>query len=144
TWPYTRWELWSKIAIALTFTGHGLYALGLPYATPSGFFVMTQEILGLTAAQAQIFLQIAGGLDLIVLVALFIPPLARSALFYATFWGLVTAFARSLAFVDWEASWLENLRWLSETIVRLSHGLIPLALWFALKRDSRPAPPEAS
>lgn len=134
-WPFERWKKATTLAIALTFTGHGLYALGWPYPTPSGFFVMTQNILGISALEAQWFLRVAGGLDLIVLVSLFIPPLARPALFYACFWGLVTATARSMAFVEMDASWTENMRWLAETIVRLTHGLTPLALWFALRSN---------
>lgn len=144
-WPFSRWEKITRLAIALTFTGHGLFALGFPSPTPSGFFVMTQEILGLNALQAQYFLRVVGTLDLVVLVALFIPPLTRPVLLYATFWGLVTAIARSWAYLEWGGAWDMNVRWLAETLVRLPHGLLPLALWFALRPESlsRPAPLES-
>lgn len=122
-----------KLAIALTFTGHGLYALGWPYGRPGHFIAMTQEILGLPEAGVRWYLTTAGILDLIVSVGIFFPRLARPLLLYAAVWGLLTALARPLAYVTLEHLGPDLHRWVPEMLFRLPHSLVPLALWRALR-----------
>jgi len=129
----SRWSLAAKVAVAATFTGHGLFALGWPYPTPPHFVFMTQSILGVTQETALGFLRLAGSLDLVVSVAMFLPQTSRLALAYAVFWGSLTALARPLAYVATE-SLLEDLhRWAMEMLWRLPHALVPGALWLQMR-----------
>ncbi|GAB4416090.1 MAG: hypothetical protein OHK0039_25220 [Bacteroidia bacterium] len=121
------WRL-LRLCAALTFAGHGLYALGWPEPTPTHFLAMTQQILGFLPATAHTFLQLAGSLDLLVCVGIFVPRLAPVALLYATCWGLLTALARPVAYFDDADMLLALHRWLPEMVFRLPHGLVPLAL----------------
>ena len=81
-------------------------------------------------------LQVAGVLDFVLAVLIFIPgKAARWALAYAVLWGLATSVARVWANVYWEFP-LESLhQWLFESVMRLPHALIPLALWLWLGKE---------
>jgi len=135
-WAYVQlpdykrvWGIFVKIAIVLTFTCHGLYASGI-YNIPGKFIDMTIEILGVSQAQAIVFLKAAGIMDFILSIALFIPhrKVVISALIYATLWGLATSAARIFAYVDLMHFWAVFMEWVPHAIYRLPHGLIPLAL----------------
>lgn len=124
--------LWMKIAIALTFTCHGLYAVGY-YPRPGQFMEMVMNILPLDEAGARQFLIGAGILDFVASVLVFWPGQAgRLALAYTIFWGLATTMARLLAYFHWNLwdSWAEL--WLHEVLMRLPHFLIPLGLYIHL------------
>jgi len=144
-WLWLMWRnktdtlpLWMKLAVAFTFTGHGLYALGWPHGRPGHFLAMTQEILGLSDAGARAYLLTAGILDLIVSIGIFFPRLARPLLLYATAWGFVTALARPAAFLE-PGDLLHSLnRWLPEMMFRLPHSLVPLTL-FLMQKASEPS-----
>jgi len=126
--PTKKFLLILKIAIALTFTCHGLYALGY-YPIPVQFMEMTMNILGLGEDSAKNFLSIAGVLDFLVAIGIFLPwKWARLFLAYAVFWGFGTTIARVWANFNWE--WLDYvlLQWLHESILRMPHFLIPLAV----------------
>jgi len=117
-----------KTAIALTFTCHGLYAIGY-YPIPVQFMEMTMNILGVDEVMAKTFLLIAGILDFAVALGIFLPwKWARFFLVYAIFWGFGTSIARVWAYFNWE--WLDYvlLQWLHETVMRFPHFLIPLAV----------------
>lgn len=117
-----------KLAIALTFSCHGLYALGY-YPIPGSFLTMTMNILGTSEQEALLFLKIAGILDFAVAIGCFLPlKWGRFVLLYAAFWGMATAIARIWGnfYLDFP---LESLhQWLHEVIYRLPHALVPLAL----------------
>lgn len=116
-----------KFAIALTFSCHGLYAIGY-YPIPVQFMEMTMNILGVGESKATFFLLSAGILDFIVAIGIFLPwKWARFFLIYAIFWGFGTTIARVWAYFDWD--WLDYvlLQWLHESIMRMPHFLIPLA-----------------
>ena len=117
-----------KLAIALTFSCHGLYALGY-YPIPGSFMTMTMNILGTSERQTLLFLQAAGILDFVVAVGCFLPlKWSRYILLYAAFWGLATAIARIWGNFYMEFP-IESLRqWLHEVVYRLPHALVPLAL----------------
>lgn len=144
--PSQRMVLGIKIAIALTFTCHGLYAFGY-YPRPGHFVYMTMSILSVGNEQAALFLQVAGLLDFVLSIMLFLPgraPLYAAA--YAVFWGLATTLARpwsALITSGWELMWLQ---WMHEAVMRLPHFLIPLLLthylWASAKRKA--AHPEPS
>lgn len=124
----TRWPLLAKMAIAATFTGHGLYALGWPAPTPPHFLFMTQQTLSLSVPDATALLRIAGGLDLLVSLGLFLPRVSRLALGYAVLWGSLTALARPVAYVALETVGPDLHRWAMELVWRMPHALVPLAL----------------
>jgi len=121
--------LFLKIAIALTFTCHGLYAIGF-YPRPGYFVSMTMSILGISDAAAAQFLVVAGVLDFVISIAIFFPPrIARPALVYAIFWGFSTSLARVWAYFYWETWDASLLQWLHETVMRCPHFLGPLVVW---------------
>lgn len=129
-----------KIAIALTFTCHGLYAIGY-YPIPVQFMEMTMNILGVDEVMAKTFLTTAGILDFAVAIGIFLPwNYARFFLLYAVFWGFSTAIARVWAYFNWE--WLDYvlLQWLHETVMRFPHFLIPLAVFIIIQQKQKNSP----
>lgn len=137
-----------KAAIALTFICHGLYAIGV-YPRPGDFVTMLMQGLWLNEEQAITALKTAGLLDFTAALLLFMPEgvslfkrnspwahrLFRAALWYCIIWGLLTALARVWSHF-YLPFWLESLhQWAWQTIVRLPHFFIPLAL--LLQQDPR-------
>ena len=125
--------LYFKIAIALTFIPHGLFALGI-FPVPGYFIDMTISILKISETGARFFLWTVGLLDILGSVLIFTSPrISKITLAYFTFWGLVTAIARvySNFIPELAAMSLHNSFYL--TIYRLPHGLLPLATYFYIK-----------
>lgn len=125
-----------KILVAATFCSHGLYALGV-YPVPGNFVDMVINILGTSEQQALLLLYVVGILDIIIAVLIFIPKTAKIAIWYALIWGLLTAFARIFANLQFDfllASLHQNLY---HVMYRLSHGLVPLAILITLPRFSK-------
>jgi hypothetical protein len=120
-----------KIAIALTFSAHGLYAIGF-YPQPGVFVDMFISILHVSEPVAKNMLFVAGILDFLVSVALFVPRLARYALLYTALWGGLTAVARTWANFYFEFPLSSLHQNLYETLYRLPHMLVPLAAFFIL------------
>lgn len=116
-----------KVIIALTFSAHGLYALSL-FPTPGHFIDMTIANLGITENQSIVFLYIVGILDFIIAIGIFVPKISLYVLYYASFWGVVTALARitSNFSLDFVINSLHGFTY--QVIYRLPHGLIPLCL----------------
>ncbi len=124
-----------KIAIALTFIGHGLYALGY-YPTPGNFMQMTIDMFAIDDGQASVFLKTVGILDLVVALGIFIPYVWKPAVIYCVVWGFATAFARIVINFDTQMP-IETLhQWLHETVYRLPHGGIPLLLWLLMREKT--------
>lgn len=131
-----------KIAIALTFICHGLYAVGYS-PRPEIFQTMVINILGFDNDMAIHFLNLAGLLDFVFALALFVPwpKLNLLALAYLTFWGFMTTIARVWAFVHWEFLGAGLAQWLHESVLRIPHFLMPLVLFLWLyQMFSKPAP----
>lgn len=124
-----RTAFWMKIAIALTFTCHGLYAVGY-YPRPGQFVHMTMQVLDISQENALTFLNLAGAMDFMLAIGIFLPrKWALVFLAYAVVWGFATSLARTWANFYWDF-WLESLhQWLFETVYRLPHGLVPLGLF---------------
>lgn len=118
-----------KVAIALTFICHGLYAIGYS-PRPELFQTMVINILGFGNEMAIHFLNLAGILDFVFAAALFLPwkKINLVALAYLTFWGFMTTIARVWAFVHWEFLGSGLAQWLHESVYRIPHFLIPLGL----------------
>jgi hypothetical protein len=129
----SRMFFWLKLAIALTFVGHGFYALGW-HPRPAHFLTMMMWLPGVTEARAADLLWIAGVLDLVVAVLIFLPRVRLPALAYAAAWGLITALARVLTHLTPAEDAYGLIPWAFETLVRLPHGLLPLLLLALLCR----------
>ncbi len=137
--------LYMKIAIALTFSAHGLYAIGV-YPVPGVYNDMLISILGVNETAAKQMLMIAGVLDFIVSIGLFIPRLAKYAAMYAVLWGGMTALARTWGFFYLDFP-LESLHQnLHETFIRMPHMLVPLAVYLILlkKEQTRQVEPQVN
>lgn len=131
-----KWIFSLKIALALTFVGHGIFAVGWN-GVPSHFVAMTTQILPMDVASAKLFLFFIGVFDFLAAIALFVPSkLARkTAVFYLITWGIITSLARVFSAYGNVPS--EVLIWnsLPNTLYRLPHGLIVLMLIFAQDRN---------
>ncbi|MEZ4776141.1 MAG: hypothetical protein R3D00_23410 [Bacteroidia bacterium] len=116
------------IVIALVFTGHGLYASGV-FPQPANFHYMVTSILGVSGPPASRFLLAAGIVDFAVSIGIFLPRFRRLSLIYMTIWGLLTAFARIVAYVSPADLNTTLFEWLPQMLFRLPHGLLPLVIF---------------
>jgi len=118
-----------RLAIALTFLGHGWYALGLIYGQPPHFIEMVVNslgFLGMTPELAPYFLLLAGILDMIVVIGMFIPSWTKISAGYASIWGFLTSAARIAAYVRLGSEfWSLLARYLPEFLIRFPHFTIP-------------------
>ncbi len=122
------------LSVALTFVGHGLYAMGY-YDIPLEFRIMTTEILPLSEEQSLVFLKAAGWLDFGVVALLLLPRTRMVALAYMFLWGGATSAARIWAYYEPTLPWNGLDPWLAEALVRTPHWLVPL--WLILVMRSR-------
>ena len=116
-----------KIAIALTFIGHGLYAFGY-HPQPEHYIDMVLNIFPFSESTAKSFLKIAGSLDFLVAILIFVPGTYRFVLWYIFIWALLTSLARIVANLDTDLLFESLHRWLFEVLVRVPHFGFPLAL----------------
>ncbi len=128
------WATFTKIMIALTFVGHGLYAVGY-YPVPGNFIDMLILGIGISEENARTFLFIAGVMDFLISGLIFYPRYARQALLYAAVWGGLTALARVWAYFDPNLFWASLHQWTFETLHRLPHCLTPLVLYLSMRKD---------
>lgn len=128
-----QWVLLLKICVALTFVSHGLYALGF-YPVPSNFVSMTMHILPVNQATAISILLLAGILDLIFSVGLFLKGwVFKGSVLYCIVWGGLTTAARILANVDFSMFGRTMHQWWFESMYRLPHFIIPIVLYLVWK-----------
>lgn len=116
------------VALLMTFAGHGSYAIGL-WPTPGNYYAMTSVVLGVESATAHVILRMAGMLDYLVCVCIFVPYLRSLSTIYATVWGLLTAIARPVAGMSWGLNYWGADQFLHEAVLRAPHFLIPLYLF---------------
>jgi hypothetical protein len=118
-----------RVSVALTFTGHALYAMGI-YPVPGNYVDMMIIALDISQETAMKFLWVAGLLDIVVSILILLPYTHRYAALYAFAWGGLTAFAR--IWVNFDPSFTSEsaIQWGPEFLVRIPHALIPLAIWF--------------
>jgi len=128
-----RLILFLKIATALTFIGHGLYAIGY-HPRPGQFIDMMIKGFGTTESQSVLILNIVGYLDIAAALALFIPwkKVQKVALSYIIIWGFLTALARVYSNINWSSGWYSIKQWLPEFLMRFPHFLLPLILFLLL------------
>jgi hypothetical protein len=130
----SRLSKWLKIAVALTFIPHGLFAMGLFYV-PGHFIDMTIKILGVNETQATQLLYVVGVLDIMVSIFIFIPKLARLTLVYIIIWGFLTAVARLVAGFNPDFFWSSLHHSTYLTLYRLPHALVPLIIYLILPKS---------
>ncbi len=128
----SRLLFWGRLALAATFVGHGLYAIGY-YPQPGHFVQMFLSVLGCSETSAQQLLQLIGALDFVAAIGLFIPRIEKYALYYCISWGLITAIARLVAnfYLDFYLESLDQWGW--EVLVRLGHGGLGIGLYIAMR-----------
>jgi hypothetical protein len=140
-----QWAL--RVTIALTFAGHGLWAMGvsfsfgpiaLHYPTPGLWVDMVLQVLPmLDEGSARDLLRVAGVLDWAVAVGLFLPwRFAWPAVGWAIVWGGLTTAARLVANADALAVNEAAVFWFSEAVRRVPHFALPVALWLLLSHSS--------
>jgi hypothetical protein len=116
-----------KLLIAFTFVGHGLYAIGY-YPVPGYFVDMVIRIFKCSESFARTFLTIAGFLDMILAIGLFLPnkSIVKYCLVWAMIWGFLTAIARVFGnfYLDFIFRSLHQTAY--EMCYRLPHGLLPI------------------
>ena len=127
-----------KILIALTFICHGLYAIGEIYPLPQNFMTMTLNILPIDESAAKMLLFVAGILDFLIAILIFIPKAAKSVLIYAIFWGLLTALARVVSGLTYSVSLDILHQYLYLTVYRLPHGILPFVLYMIISNKLKP------
>ncbi len=131
-----------KIATALTFICHGLYAVNY-YPRPGNFVEMVINTIGVTESAANHLLLLAGLLDFLAALGLFLPwKWGRVALGYIIFWGIATTMARYTSYLEWEYLGESLSQWTWEVLVRLPHFLLPLVLYFLWKQRSSNRKPD--
>jgi hypothetical protein len=123
-----------KIIIALTFFGHGLYAIGY-YPVPGYFVDMTITILNCSETFARQLLYLAGILDIVIAIGIFLPhtTIVKYLIIWAILWGFATAIARVAGnfYFNFILNSLHQNTY--EMLYRLPHGIIPLLLLLNVK-----------
>lgn len=135
----TQLLFWMKIATALTFSCHGIYAIGLGNVQRATEFTqMTIGIIHTDEANAIMFLKVVGILDMIAGVLIFVPGrIGIFALAYCFFWGFITTMARI-----WANFYLEQFttvlsQSLHESLYRFPHFIIPMVLFWYQNEQTR-------
>ena len=126
---YKHFDLFLRIAVALTFLGHGLYAIGI-HPVPGHFIDMVILSLHVSETTARGILAMAGAIDILIAIAIFIPrsDIYKPLLIWAITWGFLTALARVYAHVSFGNLGPGLDRWLYETILRAPHYGVPALL----------------
>jgi hypothetical protein len=116
-----------KVLIAFTFVGHGLYAIGY-YPVPGYFVDMVIRIFKCSESFARSFLIIAGILDMVVAIGLFLPNknVVKYCLLWAVIWGFSTAIARVVGNFYSDFIFRSLHQTIYEMMYRLPHGLLPV------------------
>jgi len=130
--PHIKLNFLLKVAIALTFLGHGLYALGV-YITPGYWTEMAMSSLrfiGLNLSEYAVnqIIFYAGVLDMAIVIGIFLPKkYCYPFLVWAAIWGLLTALSRVIGYTNINPTWDTFFQHLPQTIYRLPHFFIPIA-----------------
>lgn len=114
-----------RIALAVVFAVHGLEALKAHPGFIDYIISSSTNMLGARISEGNAIraLEIIGVLDLAVAAAILLRPLP-GVLWWAAFWGLVTALARVTA---------NGIGGYPDVLVRGTHVLVPLALWLLMR-----------
>jgi hypothetical protein len=133
--PSPKFKQFAKFAIAATFIGHALYAIGW-HMVPENFLQMCASILGSSNEQSTLFLKFFGILDILAAIFIFFPRLERIGLHYMIAWGLLTALARPIAALDMAFTIEFLFLKIPQATYRLPHAIIPMLLLFWQRSSS--------
>ncbi len=132
-----KWIVLVKVAVALTFTSHGLYALGF-YPVPVHFVSMTIQILPFSQGSAVSFLFVIGIIDIICSIGLFTRGVFfKLSLWYCIIWGGLTTAARIMANVDVSMMGSTLHQWWYQSMYRLPHFIFPILLYLVCVRQEK-------
>lgn len=139
--PHRPSLLFIQMAASLTFIGHGLYAIG-HHPVPADFVTMCMKVLGMNEATSLQTLRVAGWLDFLTAIGIFIPwyRVRSACLVYMIGWGFLTSLARIVSHYHPAEKYNGIDPWLAETLARTPHWLIPLALYLLLRRSPAAEP----
>lgn len=122
-----------KLVTALTFVGHGIYALGF-WGVPSHFIEMVIHILPFNSSQATEFLFIVGLFDLIAAVLIFTKEkFVFYSIIYMITWGFLTSIARPIYLFN-----TNSVLGVIGFLQRVPHFIVPIVILkiYFLKRES--------
>ncbi len=130
--PSHNWSYVGRWAVAAVFVSHGLSALNfLP--VPGSYSDMITIVTGWSEGMARSLLLIVGLLDIIAaLTILVMPGQYKFFWWYLILWGLATALARLGGNFSFQVDFASNSIWFAEMLIRLPHGLVPLALFLVV------------
>jgi hypothetical protein len=127
--PSEKWWNVGRWAVSAVFISHGLSALNI-LPVPGGYSDLITILTGWSEGITRSLLLVVGILDIIAALSiLFFPLKVKLVWWYLILWGLVTAFARLAGNFSLEVDFSSNSIWLAEMLIRLPHGLVPLALY---------------
>jgi hypothetical protein len=121
----------AKAFCSLTFAAHGLYAVGY-HPIPGDFVHMTSRLLSITDEPAKQFLLVAGILDFVFAIGIWIPKIQKPVLLYGALWGFATAIARLAGYYYANVALISLHQGVFELMVRAPHSAIPL--WLLLQQ----------
>ena len=117
-----------KVLVALVFSAHGLLALNL-LPLPGAYEDMFSMLLGFNEELAESTLRWIGLVDILMaFVLVSLPKVPTVTWIWLSAWGMITAIARVAAGFEPSLPFESLGMGLGETLVRLCHGLVPLAL----------------
>ena len=125
-----------KIAVAMTFIGHGLYAFGY-HPQPGHFVDMMITVFPLQESDARLALKFIGVLDFIAAIAIFFPKTFKVSIWYIIIWALLTSFARIVANIDFTFIWQSLNQWIFEVLIRVPHFVLPIILFLMWNKEKQ-------
>lgn len=134
--PERKFWLLVRGAIAFTFVGHGMYAIGF-HPVPAHFVFMTQSGLGVGEDTARTLLFGVGILDFLAAGLLLTPwrQAWSAALAWVIPWAVLTTLARVWSYGGFVGMETLLTQWLPQMVVRLPHVLLPLGLFVWARRE---------
>jgi len=126
-----------KLLIALTFIGHGLYAMNI-YNIPGEFVQLTMNSTGFVEKDSIVLLKIIGIFDILFSLFLFSKnkKIVVIGLIYCIIWGITTAISRLIGHYHLELGIHSLDEYWHECIIRIPNGLVPLYLLVKLRFKS--------
>jgi len=97
--------------IGMTFVVHAMFDVGI-HSVPGSFLAMLISVFGFSDVIAKDILILAGSLAIVARLLLFVRAFEKYALGFTVFWGMTTAFARSVSNLDMTLFELSAHQWL--------------------------------
>lgn len=125
-----------RIILAMTFFGHGLYALGW-VPLPGNWVDLVINTFSFSETNAKIFLKIVGAGDILAAFMVFYPKTEKAGLLYMFIWGSCAALGRITGSYYQEIGFINFIhQQLGEFLIRLPQFLLPAMTLLILKEKS--------